>query len=140
MCRLAVAGDPFFAVDDREARRPGTSYTFDTAAELAAETGRRVAWLIGTDLLARLHSWHRFDELVEAVDLVVMRRAGHPIPLEGLHPRVAALAEKAVVVPAIEISATMIRTRIAAGLPVADLVSAAVARYVANDGIYRTTQ
>lgn len=138
MCRLAVAGDPFLELDDREARRPGPSYTFDTAAELAAETRQRVAWLIGTDLLARLHTWHRFDELVEAVDIVVMRRAGHPIPLEGLHPRVAALAGKAVVVPAIEISATMIRTRVQAGLPVTDLVPACVARYLANTGVYRS--
>jgi nicotinate-nucleotide adenylyltransferase len=136
MCRAAVAGDPFFAVDDREARRPGPSYTFDTAAELAAETGQRIAWLIGTDLLARLHTWHRFDELVEQVDFIVMRRGGHPIETAGLDPRVAKLAAEAVVVPAIELSATLIRSRVRAGLPIDHLVPPAVQRLIADRGIY----
>ena len=137
LCQLAVAGDPFFVVDDREARRPGPSYTFDTAAELAAETGGRVAWLVGTDLLARLHTWHRFDELLEQTDMVVMRRAGHPIERAGLDPRVARLAEAAVVVPAIELSATMLRARIRNGLPLDHFLPPAVARHIESHGLYR---
>ena len=136
LCELAVEGDPFFTVDGREARRPGPSYTFDTAAELAAETGQRVAWLIGTDLLPRLHTWHRFDELLETVDLVVMRRAGHPIELAGLHPRVAGLAGRAVVVPAIDITATAIRSRVKSGVSIAYFVPLAVEREIFDRRLY----
>ena len=39
MVRLAVAGNPRFNVDEREVRRAGPGYTFDTLAELRAEAG-----------------------------------------------------------------------------------------------------
>jgi nicotinate-nucleotide adenylyltransferase len=136
MCQLAVAGDPFYVVDDREVRRSGPSFTYDTAEMLSLATGERVAWLVGTDLLARLHTWHRFDELLRQIDVVLMRRAGHAIELASLDPSVAALAMRAVEVPAIEISATMIRVRARAGRSVEHLVPAAVARHIANHRIY----
>ena len=136
MCQLAVAGDPFYAVDAREVRRAGASFTIDTAFEISKKTGECVAWLVGADLLAKLHTWHRFDELVQSIDFVVMRRAGHAIDANGLDPRVAALAERAVVVPALEISATMIRERVRARKSIEHLVPPAVARYIRNERIY----
>lgn len=139
MCQLAVAGDPFFFVDDREIRRGGASYTFDTATSLLdsrAEPDHRVAWLIGTDLLGRLHTWHRFDELRKIVDFVVMRRAGQPAATIDLDPRVAAMAKTLVEVPQIEISSTDIRERVRAGKSIEHLVPPAVARLIANEGIY----
>jgi nicotinate-nucleotide adenylyltransferase len=136
MCQLAVAGDPFYVVDGREVRRPGASFTYDTATELALTTEERVAWLVGTDLLARLNSWHRFDELLLKIDFVVMRRAGHAIDLAGLDPRVAELAERAVVVPAIEVSATTIRQRTRSGQSIEHLVPPAVARFIANQAVF----
>src|SRR5688572_29267122 len=39
MVRLAAAGNPRFAVDDRELRRDGPAYTYDTLATLRAERG-----------------------------------------------------------------------------------------------------
>jgi nicotinate-nucleotide adenylyltransferase len=39
MLRLAVAGEPGLGIDDRELRRVGPSYSYDTLVDLRAELG-----------------------------------------------------------------------------------------------------
>lgn len=137
MLRAAVGEDRFYIVDDRELRRPPPSYTFDTVSELSAETGRRVPWLVGTDLLPRLHTWHRFDELLAITEVVVMRRADHTVDLSGLDPRVADLASRAIEVPALPFSSTAIRAALANGLPTRGLPDA-VAKVIHERQLYQT--
>lgn len=137
MCQLAVAGDLFFEVDPIELSRPGPSYTIDTANAFLARGEREVHWLIGTDHVARLHQWHRFDELVSRVRLVLMRRAGEPLNVNGLDPRVRAIVEAIVEVPQIEIRATAIRARVRSGRSVEHLVPTAVARHIESRNPYR---
>lgn len=137
MCRLAVEGDPFFVVDPIELDRPPPSYTYDTVVALS--DGGRVPWVVGTDHLATLHTWHRFDELIERAEFVVMRRAGHRIETSGLDVRVAAIARHAVGVPQVEISATAIRSRIREGRPIDYFVPPAVARFIAERRTYLAT-
>src|SRR3954468_7146101 len=56
MIHLAIAKEPGFAVDDRELKREGPSYTVDTFRELKAERpGDRFTLLLGTDQLPKLH-------------------------------------------------------------------------------------
>lgn len=91
MLRLAVAdaadeaGASCIVVDDRELHRPGPSYTVDTLCALRAELGDDVAlgWVLGTDALAELTSWHRWRELVELAHLLVLERPGHELPSAG---------------------------------------------------------
>lgn len=137
MCQMAVAGDPFFVVDPIELRRPPPSFTFDTVTAIAGDSGERVPWLIGTDLLPKLHTWHHFDELLNRVAFVVMRRAAYPIDPSGLDPRVVALAERSVVVPQIELSASAIRGRVRRGESIEYLVPPPVAQFVAINGLYQ---
>jgi nicotinate-nucleotide adenylyltransferase len=143
MCQAAVAGDPFFLVDPIELNREGPSYTFDTVTQLlasGAEPGPKVAWLVGADHLGRLHAWHRFAELIERVDFVVMQRAGEPIDLEGMDGRVKTLALQMVRAPQIEISSTALRHRVRAGMPIRNLVPPEVARYIADHRLYVANQ
>ena len=137
MCQNSVAGDSFYAVDAREVQRSGASFTIDTAFEISGSSGERVPWLIGADLLPRLHTWHRFAELLLHIDLVVMRRGGHTINLHDLDPRVATIAEASVQVPSIDVSSTDIRRRVRTGLSIEHLVPPAVARHIANHDLYR---
>ena len=137
MCQLAVAGDPFFIVDPVELRRPPPSYTFDTVTALAGGSDSRIHWLIGTDLLPKLHTWHRFDELIDRVAFIVMRRPTHPLDLKTLDPSVAALAERSVVVPQIELSATELRARVRVGNSIDYLVPPPVASFIETHRLYR---
>ncbi|MFT3784892.1 MAG: nicotinate (nicotinamide) nucleotide adenylyltransferase [Tepidisphaeraceae bacterium] len=139
MCQLAIAGLSNIVVDDRELRRPPPSYTIETVLDLRATlpTGDTVAWLVGTDHIARLHTWHRFDELIQLADMVVMHRAGHPILAQGIPDAVQALVQKAVTVPEIGVSSTAIRTRVAQSQPINGMVHPAVGRFIRENDLYR---
>jgi len=137
MLRLAIAGQAHFRLEPCEIERGGASYTIDTVLALQRrEPGRQWFLLLGQDQLARLHTWHRWRELVALVALAVANRAGeHPTLPPELADVPIELTE--VPLPAIAISSTAIRARVAAGLDIAALVPAAVAGYIADHGLYR---
>ena len=77
MLALALAGEPAFVVDDREVRREGPTYTFDTLAEFRHELGAAapLVFLCGTDAFARVETWHRWEELFGLAHFAVAVRA-----------------------------------------------------------------
>jgi len=81
MVRLAAAGNPRFAVDDREIRRAGPGYSFDTLSELRAEVGatRSLALLVGADAFLEFATWHRWHEIFGLAHVVVAHRPGYPV-------------------------------------------------------------
>lgn len=86
MLDLAIAGETGLKVDRRELHRDGPSYTIDTLLELRAELGDEapIAWLIGGDSLAQLHTWHRWRELFAHAHLLAVQRPGSHIDPETL--------------------------------------------------------
>src|SRR3546814_6161456 len=91
MLDLAVAGEPGLAVDRRELRRDGRSYSIDTLLELRAELGgdAPVALLVGADSFVGLPDWHRWRELFDHAHFVVAQRPGSPLDRD-LRPELAA--------------------------------------------------
>ena len=78
MVRLACAGNPLFVVDDREIRRRGPSYSFDTLSELRAEFGadQPLCMLLGADAFLGLANWHRWQDLFDLAHFAVAHRPG----------------------------------------------------------------
>jgi nicotinate-nucleotide adenylyltransferase len=144
MCRLAVAGDPLFEVTDCELVRGGPSYTLLTVQEFARAlpAGSELFWLIGTDSLAELAGWHQVRELVRGCTLVTARRAGSAVPDEAALASIVGAEAAARIrsyilpTPRIDISATEVRERVAAGRDIRYLVPPAVAEYIAARGLY----
>jgi len=131
MLRAALQKQDRLAVDTRELRRHGPSYTYDTLSELRAELGARpLVLLLGVDAFAGLPGWHRWRELFEVAHLGVLSRPGvepelpHSLWTEiearrtadvaELHARPAGRVIELAVTP-LEISATRIRELLAAG-------------------------
>lgn len=137
MCRLAVAGDSLFEVSDIELDRSGPSYTIETALELRRRGWDRVAWLIGADMVAILPKWHRPLDLLREVELVVMARPGWSFDWDALPEPFRVLRERVTEAPLVDISATMIRRRVAAGLPVRYLTPDRVCDYIETRRLYR---
>ena len=137
MCRLAVAGDPFFDVSDVELTRDGPSYTVDTAAELRRRGWDHVAWLIGADMVPILPKWHRPMDLLREVELVVMARPGWTFDWDALPEPYRPLRQQVVEAPLMDLSATMLRRRVAAGRSIRFLTPDAVCEYVESHGLYR---
>ena len=137
MVRLLIGGEHGFTVDPRELHRPGPSYTADTLRELAAEyPGAALFLVIGADQLSRLDTWYDSGEIIRLSTLAVAAREGQevqpPASWAG-HP----LAWRELPLPRIDISATEVRRRLAAGEPVSPLVGEAVAGYIDQQHLYR---
>lgn len=130
MTQLAVQGDPLFEVDDLELARAGPSYTIDTVRTLAARGKAEIHWLIGADMLLFLPHWHRWAELLREVRFLVMARPGWTIDWTLLPRECQALQANVIPVPQVDISASDIRRRVLAGLPIEYLTPPAVCRYI----------
>jgi nicotinate-nucleotide adenylyltransferase len=76
MLKLATARDARFDVDDRELKRGGNTYTYDTLAEIRAERGpaESLVFLIGTDSFATIDTWQRWTELFDLAHFAVAVR------------------------------------------------------------------
>lgn len=137
MCRLAASQDSLFEVDDLELQRDRPSYTLDTARILASRhPSDRISWLIGTDTLPQLPTWHNFDQLLREVQFMVMARSGAVIDWHSLPAGLQELKANLLTVPQIEISATMIRRRVAAGQSIDFFTPAPICRYIHEQKLY----
>ena len=75
MVRAAIAGQEKFTVDDREIRRKGPSYMVDTLISLKQDLNDKTLCLIlGTDAFNGLEQWHRWQQIFELANIVVMQR------------------------------------------------------------------
>ena len=136
MCSLAAESVTGFEVDDLEMRRHGPSFTIDTARELKRRGWDRVTWLIGADQVAKLPTWHDPEALLREVDFVIMARPGSTFDWGRLPAQFQHLRERVVMAPLVDISATDIRRRVAAGVSIEHLVPETVARYIEAKGLY----
>lgn len=155
LLELAVAGEPGLAVDTRELRRKGPSYTVDTLRDARADIGSRapLAWLIGADAFRGLPAWHDWRALFDLAHFVVAVRPGHGLEdlPEGLSEACAgrwakapdALSESAagrlfrLDLPPHPAAASELRRRLAAGEDPGDWLTPAVAAEIARRGLYR---
>jgi nicotinate-nucleotide adenylyltransferase len=118
-------------VERLELERPGPSYTVDTLRALRArEPGAAFTLLVGADAAAELELWREAAELPSLARIVAFARAGAPAST-------SALVAETIRVPSLEISATAIRDRAAAGRSIRYWVPDSVAEYVATHGLYR---
>ncbi len=89
MLKLAVAGETRLVVDERECRRHGPSYFYDTLSSLSQDLpGAALYFILGADAFNSLPEWHRWREIFELARLVVIDRPGWRInpdgPLHGI--------------------------------------------------------
>ncbi len=137
MTRLLAASDPRLGVDAIEVERDGLSFSIDTVrAFRAAHPSAELTFLMGEDTAATLGQWREPAALAALARLVVLTRGesaapGAPLPAGVVVERVAARR--------IDLSATEIRARVRAGLPLRGFVTDEVAAYIAAHGLYRTT-
>lgn len=115
-----------FSIDTLELDRPPPSYAIDTVKLLKSrDPDASFLFLIGEDNVARLETWHHFDELSKVVEFVVLDRTGlkstHPYRTVGRH---------------LDISATDIRNRVARGQSIRYLVPRAVEQIIHEQQLY----
>ncbi len=130
LARLAAAEHDELEVDDRECRRDGPTYTYDTLAELVAEDPyAELTFLLGADAAARMSTWYRADDVLALARFVVVNRPGHDLP--ALPVGVEVLE-----VPPLDISSTQLRRLASGGRSLRYLVPEPVRRRIGEYGLY----
>jgi len=122
MVKAAVDGVDGLEASRIELDRGGPSYTADTLAELAG--GAELFVIVGADV--NLDSWARGDEVRRLAHVVVVTRPG-VVPAEDAD---------VVTMPALDVSASDLRGRIADGRPVDFLIPEPALRVIRHRGLY----
>lgn len=135
MTVIATASNPQFSVSRVDIDRKGPTYTIDTLRDLRdAYTDAELYFITGADALERILSWKDVDEMFSLARFIGVTRPGFTLSAEHL-PRDAV---ELIQVPAMAISSTDCRSRVAAGKPVWYLVPDGVVQYIAKRHLYRS--
>ena len=139
MVERAVAGNPGFVADPREVDRPGPSYTDETVAELAAETGSEPWFILSAEALAGFATWRDPERILRLASICVVPRDGSPdAALASFRERFPGAADRLIILdqPRLAISSTQIRARVRAGRSIRYLVPDAVVDLISEYALY----
>lgn len=134
MTVIATAANPVFSVSRIEIDRAGDTYTVDTLRELRAQRGpdAEFFFIIGADALSGLRTWRSPEELLSMAHFIGLTRRGHQLVEGSLGSDEFSLME----MPTLEISSSICRMRVRAGLPIRYLVPDGVISYISKRGLY----
>jgi nicotinate-nucleotide adenylyltransferase len=136
MCQLAIEGIEELGVCDIELERGGLSYTVDTLnAVHASNPDAALTLIVGADTASTIGSWREPRRLLELAQLAVAERAG--AAHQRLPDTLAGASVRFLEMPAVAVSSSLVRERVARGEAIEGLVGEAVARYIEENGLYR---
>ena len=139
MTVLATASNPHFTVSRLEVDHPGPTYTVDTLARLRDQhpEGTRLFFITGADTVLQILTWKQPHQVLAQAEFIAATRPG--FDLDRLVSQVPTAAGRVhpMDIPALAISGSDIRTRVARGAPIQYLVPDGVARYIHEHALYR---
>ncbi|HMK92675.1 MAG TPA: nicotinate-nucleotide adenylyltransferase [Thermoleophilia bacterium] len=140
MTRLATADDERFAVSAVEVEL-GLRYTVDTLAELRRRhDGRELVFIVGSDTLLQLASWHEPERVLALATVAVAHRPGDdPQAVAAAAERWGTRRVLLVSTAEVDLSSSAVRGRVREGLPIRYLVPPAVERFIAEHGLYKVS-
>jgi nicotinate-nucleotide adenylyltransferase len=160
MVRLALAGNPYFALSTVEIDRPGKSYSIDTLNYFADHKGPgdELYFILGYDAFRDIGEWKDFREIFPLCHVVVTSRPGSnsafssdgmPVAVGKLFcydPRRKAYRHQRgtylsfLKITDIAISASDIRERVREGRSVRYLVPSRIDSYIRRRRLYREAE
>lgn len=157
MVEAAIAPFPEFVACDLEGRRGGRSFSVKTLEELRRlHPADEFTFIMGLDSFAEIGLWRSYTRLFDLCHIAVAARPGFTGGLEQLLPVAVAdrfcydadalklsgksgFSVQLVRQTAADISSTEIRSRLARGESVSELIPAVVAAYIYQHQLYRST-
>ena len=137
MSVIATASNPRFKVSRVDIDREGPTFTIDTLLDLhSIYPDAEIFFITGADAIAQILSWRDVDRIWDLAHFVAVSRPGHKLELPA-HP---AGAISTLEIPALAISSTDIRARVAQSKPVWYLVPDGVVQYIGKHRLYRGVQ
>jgi nicotinate-nucleotide adenylyltransferase len=133
MTVVATASNPRFTTSRVDIEREGPTYTADTLADLHHQMpDAELFFITGADALSQILSWHKVEEMFASAHFIGVTRPGYDLADGHLPKGAVTLVE----VPAMAISSTDCRERVAAGRPVWYLVPDGVVQYITKRRLY----
>ena len=139
MIEFAVSGFPEFKVSRIEMERGGPSYTVQTLEQLrTADPSRELFLLMGADSIAEFATWKDPARILELSQVVGVNRAGDVPNLLSLHALLEQTGRSVQIIdmPAMGVSASEIRSRVARGQSIRFLTPRPVEMYVRQHKLY----
>ena len=150
MASMAFKDIPKTIVDNRESLRDGPSYAIETVKEIMSEEeGVRVVMIVGSDSFVDIHSWYKWQDLINLVDFVIMKRPDLPlsknkkakdlVSVKGFKKDLfedSKLNIFEIEVTPFKISSSSIREKIVKGKKIDHLVNTLVKEYIKKHGLY----
>ena len=150
MASMAFKDIPKTIVDNRESLRDGPSYTIETVKEIMSEEeGVRVVMIVGSDSFVDIHSWYKWQDLINLVDFVIMKRPDLPLSKNKKAKDLVSVKEFKkdlfgdsklnifeIEVTPFKISSSSIREKIVKGKKIDHLVNTLVKEYIKKHGLY----
>ncbi len=135
MSVIATASNPRFWVSRVDIDRAGPTYTIDTIRDIALQRpDAELYFITGADALAQILSWKDASDALKLAKFVGVTRPGYDLTDEHLPRDSVTLLD----VPAMAISSSDCRARVAAERPVWYLVPDGVVQYISKHRLYRT--
>ncbi|MCB0875507.1 MAG: nicotinate-nucleotide adenylyltransferase [Solirubrobacterales bacterium] len=135
----AAAGAPGLSVSGLEVGREGPSFAFRTLELLGDERpGSKLTFVMGADVASGLERWERPERVLELAGVAVAARPGFDLgEVDAVLGRLGSRerAER-IEMPPVGISSTLVRERVAAGLPIRWMVPETVERLIGDRGLY----
>jgi nicotinate-nucleotide adenylyltransferase len=135
MAVIATASNPRFWVSRVDIDRPGPTYTMDTIRDIEQQRpGAELFFITGADALSQILSWKDVEETLQRARFIGVTRPGYE--LSDAHLPIDS-GVTLLDVPAMAISSSDCRARVAAGRPVWYLVPDGVVQYINKHSLYR---
>lgn len=134
MSVIATASNPRFTVSRVDIDRVGPTYTIDTLKDVvAAFPEAELFFITGADAIKQILEWKDVDQIWSLAHFVAVTRPGHLLEL----PEAPKGAISVLEIPALAISSTDVRARVAKQDPVWYLVPDGVVQYIGKHNLYQ---
>ena len=132
MVSLACKGNPRFEVSKIELKKKAVSYSIDTLKNLRCKYGKRAElfFITGSDSLKELESWKDINKILKLANFVVATRPGFPAVKTKRKVKI-------VRIPALDISSSMIRSRLRLSRSIRYLVPEKVRKFIIKHKLYK---
>ncbi|NLA27894.1 MAG: nicotinate-nucleotide adenylyltransferase [Firmicutes bacterium] len=143
MTTLAVMSNPSFVVSRVEVDKDEPTYTIDTLSHFtdSCAPGTNFFFITGADAIMEILTWKDYFKLIRLCTFIAVSRP--EFPLERLGETTAKLSLELrtkihlLEIPALAISSTFIRKRVALGKTIKYLTPEPVEQYIKKHGLYK---
>jgi nicotinate-nucleotide adenylyltransferase len=142
MTVIATSANPRFTVSRMEIERDGPTYTVDTLDAIREQMGDGCSlfFITGADAILEIFQWKDPEDVLSRAHFIAATRPGYDLArfereAPTSHPHISVMD-----IPALAISSSDIRRRVAAGEPIRYLVPEGVQTYIVKAGLYRRAE